>query len=489
MVLSGMDFFLSPAKILYFLYILLVFIITIRILLDNKSPESSVGWLLALFFLPYLGAFFYLLGGVNWKKRKILKHLPEKRFKNELGPLLEQQKNFMDVLSYEIDTDVLKTMTLSLQSGNAVLTINNSTEIFFNGQDKFSSLLQDLENARESIHLEYFIYKEDSIGKKIAEIIKRKAGEGIEVRIIFDGVGCFNRMSWKFKRELLRSGIETKYFLDPMNVLSGRLLNYCNHRKIVVIDGRIGYTGGMNIGDEYITGGRRFDSWRDTHMRIEGEVVHLLQTVFLSDWENSGGSPLREKKYFPEFISSRDRAMPMQVLVSGPDSDWYSLEKLYFNLISNADREVFIQSPYFIPSSSIQNALETAALSGVKVHLMITGIPDKRIPFWVAQTYLVSLFAAGVKIYLYMKGFLHAKMVIVDDKIATVGTCNMDIRSFHLDYELNLIYYDNTVTDNLKKHFYKDLQQCRQITEKDWKKQGFLTRLRNSLFRIIAPIL
>ncbi len=487
--ITTMSFLFSPAKIFYFFYILFVIITIVRLLLDNKSPEATVGWFLALFFLPFLGVVLYLLGGVNWKKKKILKHLPEKRFNNELGPILERQKAFTRSLTKEIDTDVLKTMTLSLQSGNSVLTINNDVRLFYNGEQKFSSLLKDLEDARESIHMEYFIYKEDETGKKIAEILKRKVQEGVEVRIIFDGVGCFNRMSWKFKRNFVKAGVETKYFLDPMNVISGRLLNYCNHRKIVVIDGSIGYTGGMNIGDEYITGGIRFDSWRDTHMRLEGEVVHMLQTVFLSDWENSGGTPLHDRKYFPRLTATYNRIVPMQVLVSGPDSDWYSLEKLYFNMISNADREVYIQSPYFIPSSSIQNAMETAALSGVRINLMITGIPDKRIPFWVAQTYMSTLFAAGVHIYLYEKGFLHAKTVIVDDKMATVGTCNMDIRSFHLDYEVNVIYYDDNITKNLKDQFFIDLKQCRQLTEKDMEKQSMITRLRNSLFRIIAPIL
>ncbi len=484
-----MHYLLSPAKIFYFFYILFVLIIMVRLLLDNKSPEATVGWFLALFFLPFIGVGLYLLGGVNWKKKKILKHLPEKRFKKELGPILEQQKTFTQALSKEIDTDVLKNMTLALQSGNSVLTINNNVQFFFTGKQKFSSLLKDLENARDSIHMEYFIYEEDDTGRRIAEILKKKVKEGVEVRIIFDGVGCFNKMSWKFKRNFTKAGVETTYFLDPTNVISGRLLNYCNHRKIVVIDGTIGYTGGMNIGDEYITGGIRFDSWRDTHMRLEGEVVHMLQTVFLSDWENSGGTALHDRKYFPKLSGTYNRIIPMQVLVSGPDSDWYSLEKLYFNMISNADREVFIQSPYFIPSSTIQNAMETAALSGVQIHLMITGVPDKRIPFWVAQTYMHTLFTAGVHIYFYEKGFLHAKMIVVDDKMATVGTCNMDIRSFHLDYEVNIIYYDDTVTRKLKTQYLEDLKQCRQLTEKDMEKQCVVTRLRNSLFRIIAPIL
>ncbi len=484
-----MSYFLSPAKILYYSYLTVVLIITVRILLDNKSPESSTGWLLAVIFLPYVGAVLYLLGGVNWKKRKILKHLPEKRFKNELGVILEHQKDFMQDLTAEVDSDILKTATLSLQCGNAILSINNSSEFFFSGYDKFTSLLRDLEGAEESIHMEYFIYKEDDTGSRIGEILKKKASEGVEVRLIFDGVGCFNRMSWKFKRDLRKAGVQIKYFLDPMNVLSGRLLNYCNHRKIVVIDGRTGYTGGMNIGDEYITGGKRFASWRDSHIRVEGEIVHLLQTIFLSDWENSGGKRLANARYFPEVEVNSGDTLPMQVLVSGPDSDWYSLEKLYLNLVSNADKEVFIQSPYFIPSSSIQNVLETASLSGVAVHLMITGVPDKLIPFWVAHTYWDSLLSAGVNIYLYESGFLHAKMVIADEKIATIGTCNMDIRSFHLDYELNLIYYDSLTARQLKSRFYEDLNHCRKIARNDLQENGFFTRLRNSAFRIIAPIL
>lgn len=484
-----MEYFFTPAKLFYFLYVMLVIVITVRILLDNKPPESSAGWLLAVFFLPYVGVILYLLGGVNWKKRKILKHLPEKRFRNELGSILDQQKSFVKTISENIDTDVLKTLTFSLQSGNALLTMHNAVSLFYNGQQKFSSLIEDLENATESIHLEYFIYKEDHTGIKIAEILKQKAREGLEVRMIFDGVGCFNRMSWSFKRDLVSAGIEMKYFLNPMNLLSGRLLNYCNHRKIVVIDGRVGYTGGMNIGDEYSTGGKRFDSWRDTHMRLEGEAVHMLQTVFLSDWENSGGEHIRDKKHFPSPAITPQMNLPIQVLVSGPDSEWYALEKLYVNLVSNADKEVFIQTPYFIPSSSVQDALETAALSGVRIYLMITGIPDKRIPFWVARTYMDPLINAGVNIYFYEKGFLHSKMVIADDKIATVGTCNMDIRSFHLDYEINVVYYDKAVTHRLKEQFFKDMEQCRRLTEKDLRKQNMFSRLRNSLFRIIAPIL
>jgi len=305
---------------------------------------------------------------------------------------------------------------------------------------------------------------------------------------LFDGVGCFSKMSRKFKKTLSAAGVNTKLFLDPANVFSGRLLNYCNHRKIVVVDGSVAYTGGMNIGDEYIDGGTKFDYWRDTHIRLEGESVHMLQSIFLADWYNSGGEKIESLDYFPE-INETYENLPMQIVVSGPDSEWYSLEKLFLNIIMNANGFVYIQSPYFIPNSSLLNALETTALSGVEVNLMITGNPDKRIPFWVAQTYFESLLAAGVNIFLYNKGFLHSKIIIVDDTISTVGSCNMDIRSFHLDYEVNAVYYNRKKTAELTKQFIFDLQFCKKLTKKDNKKLNVFFRLRNSIFKIIAPVL
>lgn len=470
------------------MYIIFTVILAVRILLDNNSPEVSVAWLLSIIFLPYIGAVFYILGGINWKKHKILKHRPEITFQEELGAILDRQKIFMGELSTQIDNDVAKTMVLSLQSSNSIITLNNKSELFFSGEDLFNSLIGDLEKAEKSIHLEYFIFRSDNIGNEIADILKSKSRKGIEVRILFDGVGCFNKISRKFKKDLRAAGIITKYFLDPTNVLSGRLLNYCNHRKIVVIDGNVAYTGGMNIGDEYINGGKQFDSWRDTHVRLEGESVNMLQSVFLSDWRNSGGGIIQSVDYFP-VTEDTEENLPMQIVVSGPDSDWYSLEKLYFSMIMNANGVIYVQTPYFIPNSSLLNALETAALCGVEVNLMITGNPDKRIPFWVAHTYFDSLLTAGVNIFLYKRGFLHSKVLIMDDTISTVGSCNMDIRSFHLNYEVNAVYYNNKITKKLTEQFKRDLQFCTKINDTDRKKLSVLKRLRNSIFRIISPVL
>ena len=428
------------------------------------------------------------MGGINWKKYKIVKQRPEITFQKELGTILVRQKVFMGELSSQIDNDIAKTMVLSLQSSNSIITLNNTLEIFYSGDCFFNSFKKDLEGASESIHIEYYIFRDDIIGSQIADILKRKALAGLPVRILFDGVGCFNKMSKKFKRDLSKAGIKTKYFLDPANVFTGRLLNYCNHRKIAVIDGKIAYTGGMNIGDEYLDGGKKFNTWRDTHIKLQGESVHMLQSVFLSDWYNSGGENINDEGYFPE-LEEIEGNLPMQIVVSGPDSDWYSLEKLYFNMIMNSNRIVYVQTPYFIPSTSLQNALETTALSGVEVNLMITGNPDKKIPFWVAQTYFDSLIAAGVNIYLYKKGFLHSKVLIVDDTISTVGSCNMDIRSFHLDYEVNAVIYNKKVTARLIEQFNNDLLFCIKINKEDHKKLNVFKRLRNSIFRIFSPVL
>ncbi len=480
--------YINITSILYVIYIIFTIAIAVRILLDNNSPEVSVAWLLSIVFLPYIGAALYILGGINWKKHKILKHRPEITFKEELGSIINRQKKFMSELSNSIDNDVAKAMVLSLQSSNSIITLYNKSELFFSGESLFNSLTYDLENAEKSFHMEYYIFRSDDIGKRIADILKKKSKEGLEVRMLFDGVGCFNKMTRKFKRNLKDAGIITKYFLNPTNVLAGRLLNYCNHRKILVIDGKIAYTGGMNIGDEYITGGRKFDSWRDTHVRLEGESVHMLQSVFLSDWKNSGGKSLQSIDYFPVKVET-DENLPMQIVVSGPDSDWFALEKLFFSMITNANGIVCVQTPYFIPSSSLVNALETAALSGVDVKLMITGNPDKRIPFWVAHTYFDSLLAAGVNIYLYKKGFLHSKVLVVDDTISTVGSCNMDIRSFHLNYEVNAVYYNERTAKQLIEQFMFDLQFCVKIIDTDRRKLNVLKRLRNSIFRIISPVL
>jgi len=481
---------------LYFIYALCVIVVTVKIVLDNRHPQVAIAWLLAIYFIPYVGVIVYIFAGVNWKSKKIVKNRPEEFFGVQLKSILERQRHYLQQHRSDKDNDVMKVITLLLNSSNSIITLNNSVRAYFGGNRLFPRMLADLAAARSSIHMEFFIWKSDALGNKILEILVERARAGIEIRLIFDGVGSFARISREYKRRLQRAGIEFRTFLDPKNPLFGRLINYRNHRKIVVIDGEIGYTGGMNIGDEYITGGKRFACWRDTHMRLRGESVRLLQGVFLIEWHNSGAGLLRDRKYFPGVPSDGSqqpefagRRLPVQVICSGPDSTWDSLKLLFFTLISNANEEVLIQSPYFIPDESIQSAMETAALGGVRVRFMMTGVPDKRIAYWAAQTYFQRMLKAGVEILLYQAGFFHPKMIVVDGRMATVGTANLDIRSLQLHYELNLVVYDRDSARQLRQQFDRDAGQCRKIAAADIAEQSTAVRLRNSISRMFAPLL
>lgn len=477
--------------ILKIINIILIITFCLVILLDNsKPPEVTFAWLMIILIFQFPGIILYLLTGINYKANKIVPHLPEETYKNELSDIVIEQKQLYKNIKTkdEKSSDMVKAMSLLLNCSNSIVTINNSVSIYHTGHELYRNMLKDLNNAKQSIHMEYFIWKSDNLGNVIKEILIKKALVGVEVRLIFDGVGSFNKISRKYKTELKKAGIKFIYFLDPLAApIKFMKFNYCNHRKIVVIDGHIGYTGGVNIGEEYITGGRDFDYWQDAHLRMEGDSVRMLQALFLTDWLNSTNELLNERKYFP--LSRIKGGLPIQIAVSGPDSKWSSIHQLYFSMITNANSKIYIQSPYFIPDTSILKALETAALSGVEVHLMMTGKPDKKLPFWTAQTYFDPLLSAGVNIYLYQRGFLHSKMIVVDDLISTVGSCNMDIRSFHINYEVNAVLYDKGVSRNLKEQFLIDSEHSIMASKSIYKKRNILYKFRDSICRLSAPLM
>lgn len=464
---------------------------TIVILLDNKPPQSTLAWLLTLYFLPFIGLFIYLFAGVNWRRRRIVKQRPEEMFSQHLSPVIERQRSFLRNMRVDGDNDLRKTIQLLLNSNQSVLTLRNSCTVHHHGSDHFAALKADLRQAKRYIHMEYFIWRSDRLGQEILDILVERAQAGVEVRLIFDRVGCVGTLSRAYRRALKAAGIEYRYFLSPLSLLTSNLANYLNHRKIVVVDGLISYVGGLNLGQEYIDGGKRFDFWRDTHLRFVGEITQQLQTVFATDWYNSSREWLDDQLYFPDVPTPEQEAsfLPVQLACSGPDSDWYAIKQLFFNLIINANQTVFIQSPYFIPDQSVVSAMEIAALSGVEVHLMMAGIPDKRLPFWVAHTYFESLLRAGVHIYQYTRGFMHAKTLVVDGLISSVGTCNMDVRAFELDYEVNAVIYDAALAQNLRDQFFEDLRTCREITLNEELTRPLPERLRNSLLRVLSPLL
>jgi len=482
---------LSLLNYFYYANFLIIFIAVIYILLSNKESESTIAWLLVIIVLPVWGIGLYILLGLDVRKHKVILQRPEELFAEKLKPILESQKNLIeqsDVGDSESMTDVLKSINLLLNSNKSALTIDNSVKLFHSGSELFKSLKQELKDARESIHMEYFIWKSDELGEEIKEILIQKASQGVEVKLIFDGLGSFGRISYRYKRDLRNAGIKYSYFKDLNRFIARLKINYSNHKKMVIIDSRIAYTGGMNIGTEYIDGGKQFETWRDTHVRLKGKSVSILQSIFLTDWYNCGFEMLVQDDFFPD-QGETVQDVPVQIAVSGPDSEWNSIELLIFNMITNANHEIFIQSPYFIPDLAMMRAMETAAMGGIKITLMMAGLPDKKIAWWTAFTYFEPLLKAGVRILHYMGGFLHSKVIIMDSIVSTVGTCNMDIRSFRLNYEVNAIFYDSETTAELKEQFYKDEKKCREILIDEIESMKFSCRLRNSICRLFSPLM
>ncbi|MBN2658806.1 MAG: cardiolipin synthase [Spirochaetales bacterium] len=481
-------------QILPIISILITVTAALFILLDeDKTTESVISWLLFIFIFRWIGVIFYILLGINWKKSNLVHEKPEDIFSKYLQSVLDRQSRFLEKSlnsgSAESFNDTIKTIRLLISGNNSILTLNNRLKLYYNGDDAFSDLIRDLEKAEDSIHMEFFIWRSDVLGEKIKDVLIAKALQGLDVKLIFDGLGSFGKISFKYRRELKESGIQFRYFLDLNSAMARLKINYRNHRKIVVIDGRKGYTGGMNIGQEYIDGGRRFETWRDTALRVTGDSVMLLQALFLTDWNSSGpAESVVDKKFFPSFHPDKVQ-VPMQIAVSGPDSRWSSIEQLYFLLLTNANKEVWIQSPYFVPNDSILKAMQASALSGVKINLMMTGVPDKRAPFWVAQTYFETLLESGVRIFMYKAGFLHSKLMVADRQISTIGTCNMDVRSFHINFEVNSVIYDEKISCELVDRFNLDLESCEEINLKSLRKRGFFRRVRNNLLRVFSPIM
>ena len=348
--------------------------------------------------------------------------------------------------------------------------------------------MKDIENAKEHIHLEYFIIKNSDIGIKIKDLLIKKAKSGVKVKILYDDVGCwrfwFHR---KFFNDMKKVGIQISAFLPATFPFIGGKLNYRNHRKIVIIDGHIGYTGGINIGDEYIGKNKKFEYWRDTHIRIEGSSVYMLQMVFLTDWYYTTKKAEFEPKYFPK-LEHKGNSM-IQVVATGPDSDWEAIHYAYFSAICNAKERVYIETPYFIPDEGLLRALKSAALSGVDVRIIFPSIADHKIVHQASYSYFDDILKSGGKVYLYNKGFIHSKLIIIDDKIASTGSANMDLRSFMLNFEINAFIYDKDIINKISDDFFEDLKNSKEVDLEVFQNRPFIKKWAESVARLFSPIL
>lgn len=454
------------------------------LLMDNRSPQSTFAWLLWFYVLPIGGVVIYLLFGRNWRAFSHERRL----MRLELGaPLLERlraiivsQPVAIEQVKADQDSAYHRLLNLVRQNSLSALTIHNEVELLQDAAIQYPRMMEDIRQAQHSIHMQYFIWQTDAFTIELKDLLIAKAREGVTVRILYDALGCYGTLKRWYMRELQAAGV----VMQPYSpVWHFHTIGYRNHRKIVVIDGRIGYTGGLNIGQEHLENG-----WRDTHLRILGEGSRILQAMFLVDWYNATGEHLDDVAYLPP-VEEVNSFSPLQIVASGPDSQWAAIRQLYFFMIMSAQREVYLQSPFFILDETVAEALKAAALAGVKVNVMITARNFPNVfADWAANTYAHEMSQAGVIINLYQGGYLHAKTVSIDGKVCSIGSANMDIRSFNINYELNAVSYDENLARQLEADFKRDLAHCTQFMWREYRKQPIWVRLRDSLARLLSPL-
>ena len=467
-----------------------MFLSIVIIFFQRKDPQSVWTWLLILYFIPIIGFVLYLLIGMDMHKRKMFK---VKEIEDSLNDIIRFQESHL--INRELEkrdpeiTDYSDLVLYNLETGRAVLTDDNDVTIFTDGNEKFDALIEDMERAQEFIHVQYYIIKDDVLFNRVKEVLARKAAQGVEVRVLFDSMGCRSVPS-KYWKELKKEGIMLAEFFPA---ILGRLqmrVNYRNHRKIVVIDNKVAYVGGFNIGKEYIGLDEKFGYWRDTHLRIEGSAIMSLSTRFLLDWNYAAKENLFiNDRYFRLPERGYVRGCEMQIISSGPDSRMKNIRDNYVRLIGKAKKSIYIQSPYFIPDDAMLTVLILSVYSGIEVNIMIPCKPDHPFVYWATYSYIGELVMAGANCYTYNKGFLHSKGIVVDDKVFCYGTANMDIRSFALNFEVNAVVYCEKKAMEMRKIFEKDLEHCSQITKDVYASRSLLIRMKEQVSRLLSPLL
>ena len=476
------------------LYLLILGLTCFRIVYDTRSVSKTLAYLLFAVFVPFAGIIFYFSFGINYRKRKIYdkKLNVDEHFKKEVYRLC-QTHNLEETIHNDevlLPSEQLIKFLANKKAASAFLMPNNNISLLFNGEAKFAKLIEDLKAAKHHIHIEYYIYDNDEIGNTIKNILIEKAKQGVKVRLIYDDFGS-KHIRKNIARELSKTGVDVYPFNKIKLLFFANRLNYRNHRKIVVIDGIIAYTGGINISDKYINSKQKPLYWRDTHLRIQGAGAFALQQIFISDWNFSSGQrlPVTGNRYFPFKEMETFGQSRLQVVSSGPDSDMPNILYAILQAIRQAKTEILLTTPYYIPDESLQQSLVMAALSGIEVKLLVPAKGDSKFVDFVSRIYFEELLQAGVKIYLYEKGFIHAKTFVVDGTLASVGTANLDLRSFDLNFEVAALIYDAKIAEELKAAFYKDLKNAKQLFYTRWVKRSVWIKALERVLRLVSPFM
>ena len=463
------------------IYQLIVISTIIHVVMDNRQPAKTMAWIMVIWFLPVAGVIAYLFFGVNTRRERMVSQRSlDQLTRRSMSGFIEQGDLQLPEASRPV-IDLFVNQSISLPFNN------NKVEILTDGYEFFPSLLRDIASARSHIHIDVYIFEDDALGRLVADALIAKARQGVEVRVLYDDVGCWSVKTRFFERMRIE-GIEVEPFMPVRFPTFARKVNYRNHRKIFIVDGRIGYIGGMNFALRYVKG-RRCRGWRDTMLRIEGSGVYSLQRAFLIDWYFVDRTQLSDKKYYPKF-EDEVRGGLLQTVTSAPLAPYPEIMQGYVRIILSAKKYIYIQSPYFLPTETVFFALKTAVASGVDVRVMVPRKTDGWFVEWGSRSYLREAQEAGIQILLYEPRFLHAKMLVCDDQICTCGSTNLDFRSFLNNFEANTFVYDETVAQQMQHVFLHDAELSTPLASLQRRMHPcFFTRLGESVMRLLSPLL
>jgi cardiolipin synthase len=450
------------------------------VVMDNRNPFKTLAWVLVLVFLPIVGLILYFFFGQDTRKERLISKKGFKRLTKY--PMMEFQMQE----SFKVSEEKQHQLIRFFQRVNLALPFEgNSIKVFQDGYSMLQSLLSAIKSAKHHIHVEFYIFEDDAVGRLVKDALMDKAREGVEVRVLYDDVGCW-KVPHRFYDEMREAGIEVHGFLKVRFPRFTSKVNYRNHRKLVVVDGRIGFIGGMNLAERYLKG-VPWGIWKDIMMQVEGKAVYGLQMTFLTDWYATDHSLITSSSYFPQ-MEDKGTSL-MQVVTSDPVGEWKDIMQGLLIAITSAQKYVYIQSPYLLPTEPILLALKTAAAAGVDVRIMIPEKSDSRMVHWGTMSYLQELMEAGIKIYMYQKGFLHSKLIVCDDCLSSVGSTNMDFRSFEHNFEVNAFMYDRTSALKLKEIFLSDQKDAKLLHLKEWRMRPWSQKVKESVIRLFAPLL
>lgn len=465
---------------LYWIYMAIAMVVSVSVVLNNRIPVKTIAWVLVILAIPYLGLFIYLIFGKDNRHRKLInKHSLSQIQKKSLSIYEHSQK------VQKLPEHHIRLIRFFENVADAYPSGNNEVEILSDGYSFFIRLLREIYAAEDHIHIQFYIFEDDAIGCLLRDALIDRARDGIEVRLLYDDVGCWS-VDNAFFEKMRCAGIYVQSFLPVRFPMFSGKVNYRNHRKAVVIDGRVAFIGGMNVAERYVSGGK-WKKWRDIMLCVKGEAVYGIQISFLVDWFFADSSLVSGSRYFPKTTVATGPLM--QIVISNPIGDWREMLQGMTVAISNCREYFYIQTPYFMPSDFVLSALLNLALSGVDVRIMVPENSDSKITELASRSYLGDVMSAGVKVYLYKDGFLHSKMLVSDDSLVSVGSANIDFRSFECNFEINSFVYDNVVACKMKALFIEDMRNCRQFTYREYKGRSMWQRYKESSARLFSPIL